>query len=214
MWEGKSMYNRGKTTIYNGGEIMSRFVSCGKLRCQFGGGFKLPDFLRPKDGIFRGNITITNDMLDKNGRLVFKLKEVTGRFRCDYINISSLEGAPETVGEDFLCTNNSKVTSLKGAPKTVGGDFWCTNNPKLTSLKGAPETVVKNFWCTDTNISSLKGAPKTVGEDFWCNDTPKLTSLKGAPKTVVKNFYIQNAGRKFTEEEVRAVCDVKGKVYV
>ena len=39
-------------------------------------------------------------------------------------------------------------------------------------------------------------------------------SLEGSLKTVIKDFYIQNAGRKFTEEEVRAVCDVKGKVYV
>ena len=150
---------------------MSRFVSCGKLRSLDGDGLVFPDFLRPKDGIFRGNLTITNDMLDKNGRLKFKPKEVTG---------------------DFRCYDIPKLTSLEGAPKTVGGDFWC------------------NY----TNISSLEGGPKTVDGDFWCNDNPKLTSLKGAPKTVVKNFYIQNTGRQFTEEEVRAVCDVKGKVYV
>ena len=128
---------------------MSRFVSCGKLRSQHGDGFKLPNFLRPKGGIFRGDLTIINDMLDKNGRLKIKLKEVTGYFLCSRTNITSLEGAPET----------------------VGGNFWCTNNPKLTSLEGAPETV------------------------GW-------------------DFYIQDAGRKFTEEEVRAVCDVKGKVIV
>ena len=171
---------------------MSRFVSCGKLRCQYGDGFIPPDFLRPKDGIFTGNLTITNDMLDKNGRLKIKLKEVTGDFWCNITNISSLEGAPETVRGYFSCITNPKLTSLKGAPKTVGGYFWCSH----------------------TNISSLKGAPKTVVKDFRCNNNPKLTSLKGAPKTVVKNFYIQNAGRKFTEEEVRAVCDVGGKVYV
>ena len=39
-------------------------------------------------------------------------------------------------------------------------------------------------------------------------------SLEGSPKTVIKDFRIQNAGRQFTEEEVRAVCDVKGKVFV
>ena len=39
-------------------------------------------------------------------------------------------------------------------------------------------------------------------------------SLEGALKTVIKDFNIQDAGHQFIEEEVRAVCDVKGKVFV
>ena len=90
----------------------------------------------------------------------------------------------------FYCSNN-KLTSLINAPKTVGGNFVCSYN-KLTSLINAPKTVGGTFRCAYNNLTSLDGAPKTVGGDFHCYGN-----------TV-----------KFTEEQVRAVCDVKKKVYV
>ena len=96
-----------------------------------------------------------------------------------------------TVNGDFFCAGN-KLTSLKNAPKSVDGVFLCSNN-KLTSLKGSSVSVgIINFDCSFNNLTSLAGAPKTVGGDFSCgfNDI------------------------KFTEEQVRAVCDVKGKIFV
>ena len=74
---------------------------------------------------------------------------------------------------------------------SIDGHFFCSNN-KLTSLVGAPKTVGGTFRCAYNNLTSLDGAPKTVGGDFHCYGN-----------TV-----------KFTEEQVRAVCDVKKKVYV
>ena len=74
---------------------------------------------------------------------------------------------------------------------SVAGSFYCGNN-KLTSLINAPKTVGGTFRCAYNNLTSLDGAPKTVGGDFHCYGN-----------TV-----------KFTEEQVRAVCDVKKKVYV
>ena len=96
-----------------------------------------------------------------------------------------------SVGGHFFCHNN-KLTSLINAPKSVDGVFLCSNN-KLTSLKGSSVSVgIINFDCSFNNLTSLAGAPKTVGGDFSCgfNDI------------------------KFTEEQVRAVCDVKGKIFV
>jgi hypothetical protein len=58
-------------------------------------------------------------------------------------------------------------------------------------LEGAPEVVDRGFFCSNNLLTSLKGAPQTVGYDFVCSDNPK----------------------QFTEEEVRAVCDVKGEIY-
>lgn len=49
-----------------------------------------------------------------------------------------------------------------------------------------------SFDCSSNQLTSLEGAPKEVGGDFYCQDNPV----------------------KFTEEQVRAVCDVKGNVYV
>jgi hypothetical protein len=116
-----------------------------------------------------------------------------------------------SVGGSFYCGNN-KLTSLINAPSSVGGNFWCGNN-NLTSLKGAPSSVGGSFICSFNNLTSLEGAPTSVGRNFECNYND-LTSLAGAPKIVDKDFHCYNNPVEFTEEQVRAVCDVKGDVYV
>jgi hypothetical protein len=94
-----------------------------------------------------------------------------------------------TVNGDFVCEMN-QLTSLKNSPKYVSNDFLCNDN-MITSLVGAPTNVVGRFDCSNNNLTSLEGAPKTVGDNFFCgfNDV------------------------KFTEEQVRAVCNVKGDIY-
>jgi hypothetical protein len=74
-------------------------------------------------------------------------------------------------------------------------------------------TVGGNFNCSYNELTSLEGAPKTVGENFGCSYN-KLTSLDGAPKFVGGDFYCRNNSVKFTEKDIRAVCDVKGEVFV
>jgi len=86
---------------------------------------------------------------------------------------------------------------------------------KLTEL---PEilkdiTVGGNFYCGGNNLTSLENCPKTVGGSFGCSFN-KLTSLAGAPKIVDKDFHCRNNTVQFTEQDVRAVCDVKeGTIY-
>jgi len=116
-----------------------------------------------------------------------------------------------SVGRDFFCGTNN-LTSLENCPKTVGGSFYCGHN-KLTSLDGATEYVGGNFGCISNNLTSLTGAPKSVGRDFGCSYN-NLTSLTGAPKSVGRNFFCGNNNVQFTREQVRAVCDVKGKIVV
>ena len=94
------------------------------------------------------------------------------------------------VDGDFFCAGN-KLTSLQNAPKTVGGSFYCGNN-QLISLKGAPSSVGGGFICSNNNLTSLIGAPTYVGGSFSCG----------------------NNSVQFTEAQVRAVCDVKGKIFV
>ena len=74
---------------------------------------------------------------------------------------------------------------------TVDGDFYCGNN-NLTSLENCPKTVNGVFGCSSNKLISLEGAPKFVGEDFMCRFNPG----------------------KFTENDIIAVCDVKGKIFV
>ena len=74
---------------------------------------------------------------------------------------------------------------------TIGKDFWCTDN-HLTSLENSPIYVVGNFGCSHNKLISLEGAPKFVGEDFMCRFNPG----------------------KFTEKDIRAVCDVLGSIFL
>jgi hypothetical protein len=85
---------------------------------------------------------------------------------------------------------------------------------KLTEL---PEilkdiTVGGSFYCYNNRLTSLEGSPKTVGGSFGCNNN-LLTSLINAPTSVTGDFACYNNPGNFTEEQVRAVCDVKGTVY-
>jgi hypothetical protein len=95
---------------------------------------------------------------------------------------------------------------------TVGGNFFCgTNN--LTSLENCPKTVGGSFYCEHNKLTSLQCDHITVGGDFYCSFN-KLTSLVGAPKSVGEDFICHSNNVKFTEQDVRAVCDLKGTVYV
>ena len=115
--------------------------------------------------------------------------KVTGNFDCSELNLVSLKGAPQIVGEDFYCFKNH-LTSLEGAPREVGWTFDCSEN-QLLSLEGAPQKITGFFYCFDNQLTSLEGAPQTVGGSFWCNNN-QLTSLEGAPRDVGKEFNCSN----------------------
>jgi hypothetical protein len=115
---------------------------------------------------------------------------VSGYFYCDNNQLTSLEGAPQKVGDVFDCRSN-RLTSLEGAPLTVGRGFYCGNN-RLTSLVGAPLTV-GNFICNNNQITSLVGAPQTVGTIFHCNDNPV------SEKTLASIFSLMKKGKSYQQ---------------
>ena len=77
------------------------------------------------------------------------------------------------------------------------------------------DVKVENYFdCTDNFLTSLEGAPKEVGGNFYCPYNP-LTSLEGLPKEIGEDLYISFAKEiHFTEEEIRKVSKIKGKVYI
>ena len=115
--------------------------------------------------------------------------DVVGDFACSANSLTSLEGAPHSVGVDFHCHDN-QLTSLEGAPQKVGGDFDCSHN-SITSLEGAPREIEGDFNCHSNQLVSLEGAPQRVGGDFNCSYNT-LTSLKGAPQIVDGDFDCHN----------------------
>ena len=116
------------------------------------------------------------------------------------------------VGGHFWCSHNPPLTTLEGSPRSVGGGFVCSNN-QLTTLEGSPRSVVEDFVCSENQLTTLEGAPRSVGGGFSCYDN-HLTTLEGAPRSVGGSFRCYNNKKKFTKEDVRKVCDVKGKIYV
>ena len=93
---------------------------------------------------YKGDFKVTSDMVS-NGKMIEGMipREVTGSFYCSNLELTSLEGCPELVGESFMCSNN-ELTSLKGGPKYVNRSFYCRNN-LLSSLVGSPESVGGSF---------------------------------------------------------------------
>jgi hypothetical protein len=79
-------------------------------------------------------------------QLPVKFGKVSGKFDCENNQLTSLEGAPQSVGSGFYCDKN-QLTSLVGAPRSVGGYFDCRFN-QLTSLEGAPQSVGRDFYCS------------------------------------------------------------------
>jgi hypothetical protein len=129
------------------------------------------------------------------------------------MNLTELPEILKNVSVDgsFDCGNNN-LTSLENAPKSVDGSFYCGTN-LLTSLKFAPTSVGISFYCGNNELTSLEFAPTSVGRNFDCSHN-ELTSLEFAPKTVGGFFDCRYNLVKFTEKQVRAVCNVKGDVYV
>jgi hypothetical protein len=127
--------------------------------------------------------------------------EIGGQFLVNHNELTSLEGAPHTVGSVFNCEGNA-ITSLKGAPQRVGGHFICNNNP-LKSLEGAPQEFGYRddprmyprggqypsnlFSCNNCTLKDLKGSPQHVPGTFSCTGNP-LESLDGAPLRVDGDF--------------------------
>ena len=88
------------------------------------------------------------------------LVDVEGDFNCSGRNLENFKGIQfGAVSGSFYCYANS-LTSLEGAPKTVGGGFYCHSN-SLTSLEGAPETVGGDFYSDDLRIPKGKWGLET-----------------------------------------------------
>jgi len=133
---------------------------------------------------------------------VIKLKDILLEGKPPTIFVPRrLEDRVERMIKNYIRNGNKGNLSLSGLnltvlPEilkdiTVGGNFNCANN-NLTSLENCPKTVSGVFGCSSNFLKSLEGAPKFVGENFMC----RFNSVK------------------FTEAQVRAVCEVKGHIFV
>jgi len=153
-----------------------------------------------------GLVDVTGDFwMPKRNLVDFKgvrFGKVSGFFNCSDNSLTSLAGAPQSVGKFFNCSDNS-LTSLAGAPQEVGASFNCSDN-SLTSLEGAPQEVGASFNCSDNSLTSLKGAPQRVGSFFNCSDN-SLSSLEGAPQWVGGDLYFND--NTLSERAIKTVLE-------
>ena len=95
----------------------------------------------------------------------------------------------------------------------VDGCVWLGNG-EFKELPYKFGTVMGDFEINkNANLISLKNCPDYVGGYFSCRKCTSLDSLEGCPKEVINYFYCNNCKRKFTEEEVRSLCEVKNDIY-
>lgn len=131
----------------------------------------------------KGSVIFFN-LKTKFDKIPLKFREVEGKFDFSRNRLTSLEGAPQSVGGKFDCSSNSLI-SLEGGPKKVGDKFDCSFN-SLTDLRGGPKSVGGNYRCSRNKINSLEGAPESVVN--FCCAYNELTSLEGLPKYIGGNL--------------------------
>lgn len=124
---------------------------------------------------------------------------------------------------------------LKGI--TLDGSLNVGVNPKIKTLENSPSKIMGSFRCHSTGISDFVGGPEYVGRGMYCYHCPKFKSFVGSPKhigpsgfTVVVehrldsidgipeviegDFNIFASSVNFTEQDIRKICDVNGKISI
>jgi hypothetical protein len=120
------------------------------------------------------------------------LIDVDYNFHCNQQNLTDFKGVRfGHISSDFDCRDN-QLTSLEGAPQTVGRHFYCSFND-LTDLKEAPQTVGGGFYCGENFLTSLEGAPQTVKGDFYCRNNPV------SEKTLASIFALMKKGKTYQQ---------------
>ena len=84
---------------------------------------------------------------------------------------------------------------------------------KLKQLPLKFNKINGDFNCSDNQLTSLEGAPKEITGDFYCNSND-LNDLSYIPNLIHGDFICYHNNVKFTEDQVKSLCNVKGRIYV
>ena len=125
-----------------------------------------------------GVVSTTGDVQFTGGqkKLPVRFGEVRGTFKVTQRKLTTLVGAPHTVGIQFICWGN-QITSFEGAPVKVGFEVYA-RDCQLTNLKGAPACT--QLFVQNNPLQSLEGMPDNlkVIAFTWHAHLPLLQSLK------------------------------------
>ena len=118
---------------------------------------------------------------------------------------SDIEAWCDEMGIEKYTINSQGEIDVDGSVNLAGKDF-----KELPYKFGRVDGYFSLDGCK--NLISLKNCPYCVINLFDCIFCRQLDSLEGCPKEVGKNFYCFGCKRKFTKEEVKSLCKVKGKI--
>lgn len=139
-----------------------------------------------------GLVSCTGDVQFLGGRkkLPVRFGKVEGSFQVQQRKLTTLSGAPHTVGQRFICWGN-QITSFEGAPVKVGAEVYA-RDCNLINLTHAPECT--ELRVQDNPLTSLTGMPdnlKVIGLT-WHEDLPLLQSLKADEVTLYAKEGLDN----------------------
>lgn len=136
-----------------------------------------------------GTVDVEGDIkiyYSSGGMIPIKFGVVTGEFCISeyFTNLKSLVGSPHTCGSFTL--QERKLTSLEGGPKYVSENYSIYGCKNITSLEGGPETV-QNLCIAYSGVTSLEGSPRTISGELDCRGCP-IEDLRGAPESIYGFF--------------------------
>jgi hypothetical protein len=126
------------------------------------------------------NYTVNNDnTVDVDGNVYFRddnikllpvnFNIVNGYFKCYNCNLTSLKGAPKSVGNTFNCDKN-KLTSLQYSPEVLeSGDYDCNSNI-IKSLKYITSPIPGDLNVEYNKLTSLEFCPIVQGTVYCSNN--------------------------------------------
>ena len=107
--------------------------------------------------------------------------------------------------------------------KDKNGKFKCIDvigNVIINSYKepAFPEyikfgNITGSFECSYCDFESMNGFPQKVDKDFTCFHCSNICSIEGLPNVIGRDCIVRFCGKPFTENEIRAKCDVKRNVF-
>ena len=134
--------------------------------------------------------------------------DVDGDVWLTYYNLTKLPLKFTKVSGDFRC-NDNQLTSLEGSPKEVGGDFYCYNN-QLTSLVGCPIIFDGNFHCSFNYLTTLEGISKIIDGDLDLDDN----SIEVIDRSVIvtgdiniRSTHMSHKIKRLTQHELRILFE-------
>lgn len=75
--------------------------------------------------IFLNNKRLRRMPKKADGTYLFSGVHVKGSFTVEGNELTSLEGSPEIVDGNFICSGNNGLTSVVGGPRIVKNNFYC-----------------------------------------------------------------------------------------